>query len=56
MSTKILTTHKNGRGKSKKGKGSSKQLNRKVQRKHKGYGMKRIVKSALTFKGKGRKR
>lgn len=53
--TRIISTKKNQGGTAAKRKGSLKKLGRKVSRTHKGYPMKSIVKSAITYK-KGRKR
>lgn len=52
--TAIVTTQKNGKGA--KRKNSTKQITRKTHRTQKGYRMKHIVKSQMTFKGKGRKK
>jgi hypothetical protein len=53
--TSIVTTHKNG-SKGRKGKKFAKRLTSKVHRKHRGYGMKTIVKGSNTYKRRGRKR
>lgn len=56
MKTKMVTTHKNGRSKGKgKGKKFARRLTSKVHKTHKGYPMKRIVKSGNTYK-RGKKR
>jgi hypothetical protein len=55
VKTKILTTDKDGRGKKGKKK-IARQMTKKVRRTHKGYPMKTITKSQMTYKRKGRKR
>ena len=52
--TKMVTTNKNG-GRGKKGKKFARRLTSKVHKTHKGYPMKRIVKSGNTYK-RGKKR
>lgn len=52
--TKIVSTNKLGKG-AKKKKGGFKQMTRKVRRTHKGYSMKSITKSQMTYK-RGKKR
>lgn len=51
--TKLVTTQKRSGKLPKK---FAKKLTKKVRRTHKGYGMKHIVKSQMTYKRKGRKR